>query len=170
MKLTASIILSLILFPAWSMHPTHMSIVNVDYNPVDSTLTYSVRVFQDDIVYLITQLYHKELFHSNQPFDLAENTQKIEDYFNKNLEFYSEDKKLCSKLINIDSEEIDYWLHYTISLSAPIKQLTIRNTILTQLYSDQTNLVIFAYNNKEKGLTFGKDITELKIFPEKNSN
>ncbi len=163
MRVITSVILTFIIFPAWSMHPTHMSIVNIDYTPRDSIITYSIRVFQDDIIILLTQLYHKELFHSNQPFDLAENTQKVENYFDNNLEFFINNVKLQPQLINIDSEEIDYWLHYSITITEAPKNLTIRNTILTQLYSDQTNLVIFAYKNKEKGLTFGKDITEKVI-------
>jgi hypothetical protein len=145
------------------MHPTHMSVVNMELNPEKKQINYSIRLFQDDINYLITSLYHEELFHSNEEFDFSKNTYKLENYFISSLVIRADELILKPQLIKQDINEFEYWLYFSIDLENIPNSLEISNRILTDFYKDQINLLIFSYNEKEKGLTFNANFTTQTI-------
>jgi hypothetical protein len=164
--LLAIILLTFIALPSEAKHPTHISIVNMEIDADSLKLNYSIRLFQDDLLYLITGLYHKELFHTTDTFDLALNMDKIENYFKNSLEIKTDSLILKPKLIHNKNEETEFWLFYSINLIQLPNTLTIKNSILIDLYSDQTNLLIFSYNKKEKGLTFNSKTISQSIILE----
>ena len=144
-------------------HPTHMSVVNIELDSTNLQLNYSIRLFQDDINYLIASLYHEELFHSADTFDLEHNAQKLEDYFIQQLKLYIEGQCLFPTLVKLEFSEYEYWLFFKIKLNSISSKIEIENKILTDIYSDQINLLIFTYNKKEKGLTFDANVTKHAI-------
>lgn len=54
---------------AFGKHPVHFTIVNMDLDLAKNELTYSIRLFQEDMNTLFMDLYHEELFHSSDTFD-----------------------------------------------------------------------------------------------------
>lgn len=143
----------------WAKHPTHLSVVNMEVRPEPPSIEYSLRIFQDDINFLITNLYHDELFHSTKEFDIAKNTQKLDNYFMQAVEVSVNGNTLKPILIKKESNEIEYWLFFSVPLQSIPLQLNIKNKILTEYHTDQTNLLIFSYKEQEKGLTFTTDHT-----------
>jgi hypothetical protein len=151
----------------FAFHPTHISITSIEVDPDSLQINYSIRLFQDDIGYLIMALYHEELFHTADTFDFLHNTQKIEAYFIENIKMEVNGEYLYPVLKKKEINETEFWLYFSAKLENIPYSLTIENTVLLNLYRDQTNLVIFTYNKKEKGLTFdAKDIKQI-IYLEK---
>jgi hypothetical protein len=143
----------------YAKHPTHMSVTHIEIDTNKNTLNYSIRLFQDDVNYLITSLYHDELFHSTDTFDFHENLDKFENYFTCNLQITVDGKLLEKGKTEVKPSEYEFWLYGSYSLKNTVEKLEIRNTILIDFHSDQTNLVIISYNKNEKGLTFNKNVT-----------
>ena len=63
-----------------------------------------------------------------------------------------DDKKLILKRKKV--EDITVWLYYEIKYKPELKNVEIKNSLMTDLYRDQTNLLIFTYKKKQKALTF----------------
>lgn len=142
----------------WGMHPTHMSVVNMDLYPDSLQIKYTIRLFQDDVNLLISSLYHKELFHSSENFDLSANTSKIENYFTEHFKIKLNNISLKPILISKENKETDYCLQYIVELTEIPDSICVENSILLDFFSDQTNLLILSYKNKEKGITFNNII------------
>lgn len=144
----------------WAIHPNHLSVTNLSINEKEKSIDYSIRLFQDDINYLISALYHEELYHSTDTFDFDKSTEKIDNYFLNAFQIFSEGNQYLPKIVNRVNNEHEYWLHYSIKLNEIPKNLTIKNRILLDIYADQTNLVIISYSNQEKGISFNLEKQE----------
>lgn len=159
-----SIIFWLISSVTFAAHPTHMSVVNLSFDASNNKIEYSIHLFQDDINHLITALYHDEIFHTNDTFDLSKNTEKLDRYFTETFQIYYADKLLTPIITKRTSDAHDYRLYFSIPfMSEETNQIRIRNRILLDIYSDQTNLVIYSTNTNEKGLSFNMEKQEQYI-------
>ena len=57
-------------------------------------------------------------------------------------------------------EDITIWLTYSIKFKDKINKIEITNTLMTDLYKDQKNMLIFTYNNKQSALDFSRKHTK----------
>ena len=70
--------------------------------------------------------------------------------------------KLPLSFVRKDQDEESIWLYYTCPLpSNNIKSLMLTNSLLLQLFEDQTNLVIVTYKGADTGYTFNYDKLEI---------
>ena len=66
--------------------------------------------------------------------------------------------KLPLSFVRKDQDEESIWLYYTCPLpSNNINSLVLTNSLLLQLFEDQTNLVIVTYKGADTGYTFNYD-------------
>ncbi len=140
------------------MHPGHVTMTSIDYVQGTDSLKVSCKMeFKDFLKDLQTIDDDRNLntIFSKQPFP----SDLINQYFNSKVFIYVNNILLIGKLLsaNLTDNEINLNLFYR-SGKKP-KSITVRNTILTGWYSDQTNLMIIRINNFEKGI---------KLTPENN--
>ena len=144
----------LITLNALALHPTHLSVVNLTFNAESTELSYSIRLFQDDINFLIAALYHDEIFHTTDTFDLNKHTEKLDSYFQNTFEVYIANELCESEITKRDNNEYEFWFYFKVKLSTSPELVKVRNRILLDIHSDQTNLLIVSDGNNEKGYTF----------------
>lgn len=148
-----SIIIHISIFLASLFHPVHVSITNMEYNQEKQEFEISMRIFKDDLQMVINHNYDTAI-------NLIDITGQMNDptIVNKyiNDSFYLKSSSQTYKLELTDHEitEEAVLLSYTSNLPYNLSSLEIRNSILMDFYHDQTNLVIFSYTGKEKGLRF----------------
>lgn len=148
---------------AFGKHPVHFTIVNMDLDLAKNELTYSIRLFQEDMNTLFMDLYHEELFHSSDTFDFEKNQDKFIRYFKESLQIYIDGARLEPELNSQTNGETEYWLYFRAEIPESAKLLRIKNTLFISYNKDQLNLLIFSCKNKEKGLTFGPETIESTI-------
>lgn len=139
-------------------HPLHFSVVNMNLDENSKTLSYSVRLFQEDLIVLIGMLNHEAL-HKNLELD----SNAVHNYISKAFQVSINEKTVSFNVVKKESSELEYWLYYETILSNVPEIITIQNKIFLELFLDQQNLVIFSFKNKEKGLTFNADIQKQPI-------
>jgi len=138
--------------PAWAVaHPLHLSITNIAYE--NGKLKISMKTFKDDweVAY-----FH---YHST-PIDFSDPVNRelpwLEDYLNKQFRISSSEAgpgfQIEIDSINIEDDAMTIEMHSLIP-SKP-NSLYIYNALLTDIYPDQTNLVIFAFKERETGIKF----------------
>ena len=79
------------------------------------------------------------------------------NYIADNLQISINDKQLKKNKLKLTSrrlEDIVLWLDFKIKFNKKIKKVEIANTILTQLYADQKNLLIFTYKENQTAIEF----------------
>ena len=142
----------LILLPAGALaHPLHLSVTNITYE--NGKLKISMKTFRDDWE---TAYFH---YHS-KVIDLSDRSQQespwFEEYLNKRFKL-SVNEKDPALVIQIDTvmlKEDALLIEMKCAIPSKPNSLYIYNALLTDIFPDQTNLVIFGFKKKETGIKF----------------
>jgi len=140
------------LFPAPAeAHPLHLSITNITYE--NGKLNIRMKSFRDD--------WEVGYFHYHgRPVDFSDPAKReipwFADYLSSRFRITAgaEMPGIPLEIESVKIEEDAMTIEMTAVLSSSPKSLYIYNALLTDIYPDQTNLVIFVYENKETGIKF----------------
>jgi hypothetical protein len=139
-------------------HPIHVSVTSLDINTEKDTIFISQKMYTEDFKLLFEHLYEKNIAplpgKALSQADLA----LINGYMKDAFVVESGSTKLPLSFIRKDQDEESIWLYYTCSMpSNNISSLVLTNSLLLQLFEDQTNLVIVTYKGADTGYTFTYD-------------
>ena len=130
-------------------HEFHISKCEIAYNETDQAIQISLHVFIDDLEEALAAKGLKNLAIGLDE-ETAEAEQHIADYLAERFE------------ISIDGQQYDYyflgkelsedlqaiWCYLEIENITSVKQLTVRNQILTQTFDDQKNIISIRSSTK----------------------
>jgi hypothetical protein len=148
----ASIIVILLLWSASvAAHPLHLSITNITYE--NGKLKVSMKTFVDDWETAYFHFHSKVIeFSDADQLEIPWFSDYLDQHFKISLEKGAERYLMAIDTIVIDDDSM------TIEMIAELHEnpnsLYIYNSLLTDIFPDQTNLVIFGFNNKETGMKF----------------
>lgn len=144
-------------------HDFHTSLTEVNYNPKTQSLEITIRVFTDDFERALTDI------NSNKPVNIKPTDLSthplILKYLRQHFALISPEKKpllydFLGKEIELDAT----WLYIEIPNATNLRGYTIRNSILTELFDDQTNLLNLIYPDKKKSFVFDTK-TKSAVYP-----
>ena len=151
MRLIALLTLALLIPVPSQAHPLHLSITNITYE--NGKLNISLKTFRDD--------WEVGYFHYHgKPVDFSDPEKRELPWFHKYLtERFSiaENKEMQGLTLEIDSVSLDedaMTIEMHATLQSEPNSLYIYNALLTDIYPDQINLVIFGFGKKETGIKF----------------
>lgn len=161
MYIIAYLIVSL--FSLNSFHDYHTSLTEINYNPKNKSLEASIRLFSDDLELALTKL------NGGKKTTLDSQTEVIEPllelYIKKNFAIVSPNKEVKKiKYYGKEKEAEATWVYVEVLDCAQIKDFTLFNTILIDLFSDQNNLVNIIYPSLKKTLVFDNK-TRMQSWP-----
>jgi hypothetical protein len=136
-----------------------VTFTGIEYIQGTDSLKVSIRLnyelFLRDYQQTIFDDLDLEVLRSFQPFpsDLANN------YINSKISIYDNKKLIIGKLLKMEENERDVRFSILYRVEKKLKSITVRNTILTGLYSNVENLTIIRSRNYE---------SEIKLTPEHN--
>jgi hypothetical protein len=151
MKLILLSILLMLLPGRLPGHPLHLSITNITLE--NGMVDISMKTFRDDWE---TAFFH---YHS-QIIDLTDPAKRggswMIDYLNSHFTLSpaegAEPFPMVIDTITLDENAMTIRMH--ASLPSEPNSLYIYNALLTDIYPDQSNLVIFGFKEKETGIKF----------------
>ena len=136
-----------------------VTFTGIEYIQGTDSLKVSIRLnyelFLRDYQQTIFDDLDLEVLRSFQPFpsDLANN------YINSKINIYDNKKLIIGKLLKMEENDRDVRFSILYRVEKKLKSITVRNTILTGLYSNVENLIIIRSRNYE---------SEIKLTPEHN--
>ncbi len=143
-----------------AFHPIHVSVCNIELSGTENMV--SVKLFKDDFALALKNNYQK-----NIPMEKANektNSEIISTYINSCLQIESvqgSKLKLIFKTTVINEEAI--WVYFQAENLTNASKLKIKNTLMLDLWDDQTNLVILNWKGKESGYRFNRREVEIEI-------
>ncbi len=141
-------------------HPVHVSVCNFEVG-VDE-MKVSVKLFSDDLALALENKFHRKIDVEK----LNENPEKkiILGYIIGELQVII-NRKDTVELAYSGSEENEgaIWLYFDIKTTGKMKTLTIQNSLLVDMFHDQTNLVIVSDHNNQNGYRFTNNNREQEI-------
>ena len=123
-------------------HEFHTSLAQVHYNKSNQSFEVTLRVFTDDLETALTLMDN----NNKITIDAPQADKLIEQYLTKNLIFF--DKQNQRKALTFIGKEVEVdvtWIYAEISVADLPSGMRLQNSVLTELFSDQVNIVNFKY-------------------------
>ncbi|MGA0557046.1 DUF6702 family protein [Larkinella sp. VNQ87] len=148
--------LTILLFT--SAHPVHTSVTQMQYNPAEKAFEVSLRIFTDDLEEALT----KE--NNNQRVRLADNDSNgplVERYVRKHFAIANAKRQRKPFQVLGKEQEMDAtWIYIEIPYAEPVEGSLLQQSVLTDLFDDQVNLVNVSYLSQKKTVLFRKSNTQ----------
>jgi hypothetical protein len=140
-------------------HPVHVTMTSIDHVPDTDSLKVFMRMYYDDFLRdykLFDDEVNVEDYVPNKPFpeDL------ISKYLNEKVHITINNKELTGKLLNVTLADNELSLNLLYRTTRNPEVITIRNMVMTDLYSDMANMTIIRFNNFEEGIKLTSDKPE----------
>jgi hypothetical protein len=150
--------LKLIIFTFWfAFHPVHVTLMSVEYSAEDKGFNVFLKVYYDDF------LTDFKTLKGNPPVpDLLKSDpsagKSITGYVEQRVQVMTGESDMPLELVDFELADNELKLRLICRMKKNSNKITVRNSILTDIYRDQTNLVILNYGSFEEGV---------KLTPEK---
>ncbi|HVN59350.1 MAG TPA: DUF6702 family protein [Bacteroidales bacterium] len=142
------ILFSLLLFAS---HPVHVTLLSVDYSAEDHSFNAFLKVYFDD--FLLDYKLCTGSQDKPDPVGMPEEAKrKISGYLNERIIFMAGKKRLEAEIADLSLSENELRMNLRYTLKTRASSYSVRNRILTDIYKDQSNLLIFKCGNFEEGV------------------
>jgi hypothetical protein len=125
-------------------------------------MTIAVKLFSDDLGLALENRFRKKIDVGKLDQEPEKTT--ILHYIKGELSVILNDKDTLDLGFNSSEEnEGAIWFYFSATYSGKIKKMIIQNSLLTDMFHDQTNLVIVNDNGKQNGYRFNYSNREQEI-------
>lgn len=135
-------------------HPVHVTVSSAEYIANKQELTFSVKFFYDDLETIINQKYQSNLKLLPQNKVAIKELELMQQYINENLVFTINKHPKKAKILKAEYNYDAIWIYLKIDKIVAVNSLKIKNTLMTDLFRDQTNLFIYKDEMHEIGTQF----------------
>jgi hypothetical protein len=147
-------------FSIWLLfHPVHVTLTSIDYVPEMDSFKVFVRMNFDDFL-LDCKLNGGDIQNKNFSGDDSSSRTVMEKYLGEKIIIEVNEKQLSEKLQDINLVDNEISMNLVYSTGKKPKTFTVKNLIMTGLYSDQSNMIIVRINDFEEGVKLTADKTE----------
>ncbi|TAD99560.1 MAG: hypothetical protein EAZ97_08365 [Bacteroidetes bacterium] len=145
-------------------HAIHVSISEINYQAKNKSLEISHRIFIDDLEDVLEKEHSEKLFLAS-PKENPNFEKYLQIYMQKHFQLSINGKKVVPKYVGREYEELAIWVYFEVENIKEIQTIFLKNTILMDLYEDQSNLVHSKYLGQTKSMRFkGNETTDQVSF------
>lgn len=139
------------------LHPLHISVTEIEYNEKVEALQIISRIFVDDLETAVRgQLKKPELDILNPGKDLT-TKQLVADYIAEHLKIKLDGKAQQLNFLGYEEENFALVCYIEIEKIKSFKTIEVTNTVITEIYDDQSNLVHVTYKGPIKSMRLMRD-------------
>lgn len=144
----------------WIMtHPVHVSLLSIDYVPDQKIFSVFLKLYYDD--FLLDSGIGENGKQALKFTGDDEFTGKfMTGYINDKIKIIADDRQLSGALRGYSLEDNELKINLSFDTVNILTTLTVKNLIMTKLYSDQANMLIVRVNDFEKGVKMTPEETE----------
>ena len=147
-------------FSAWLLfHPVHVTFTSIDYIPEMNSFKVFIKMYFDDFL-RDCKLDDAEVQNKNFSSGSSNSKNKMEQYLSEKVIISVNEKKLSGKLKDMILTDNEISMNLEYITGKKLSNVTVRNLILTDLYKDQSNMVIIKIRDLEEGFKLTCDNKE----------
>lgn len=130
------------------LHPVHVSLTGIDYDSMNQVYSVFVKVWSDDLDADIT------LRNTASERMTGDEKEIYYKYLTDRILIIEDGKQLKMTLLKAETDGTEHRFNLEASGSREVKNVTVINRIMTRLYEDQANMLLFSFNGIEDGYKF----------------
>ena len=148
---------------AFFLHPIHISVTEIEYDQRERALEIMMRVFIDDLELSIQEDLNQPDLDILEPANGLTLDQMAERYLARHFSVSLDNKIQKIKYLGheLESEAVIFYIE--VSQVKKWNAIDIRNSIITEIYDDQSNLVHVTVGEKVKSLRLTKETPADKL-------
>lgn len=159
MKRIAILVFSVLFLSSFAVHKFYVSVTQIDYVPSKKRIELTSRIFIDDLEKGLNKRFNKKVnLTSNK--ELPEAEELIKSYLKEKIKISINKKPQNIEFLAREVEGDVLILYTKIAISKKINTFEIYNSLLTEVYADQQNIVHTNINSNKKSILLTN--TELK--------
>lgn len=130
------------------LHPVHVSLTGIEYDSMNQVYSVFVKVWSDDLDADIT------LRNTASERMTGDEKEIYYKYLTDRILIIEDGKQLKMTLLKAETDGTEHRFNLEASGSREVKNVTVINRIMTRLYEDQANMLLFSFNGIEDGYKF----------------
>ena len=159
MKKQLLLLFAVLFLSSFSAHKFYVSVTQIDYVPSKKRVEITSRIFIDDLEKGLTKKYNKKV-NLTSTKELPEAEELIKSYLKEKIKVSINKKPQNIEFLAREVEGDVLILYTKIAVSKKINTFEIYNSLLTEVYADQQNIVHTNINSNKKSILLTN--TELK--------
>jgi hypothetical protein len=144
---------------AVSYHRFYTSIFQINYVPQKKMVQITTRIFIDDFNDALKNQYHKTTFLGTNK-ETQDDINLMKKYVSEKFKLTVNGKFETMNYLSNEKEDNVLICYFKINDISKLKSLKIENTILTEVHSEQQNIIQFNNNGTKSSLLFSGETTK----------
>ena len=136
---------------SFTVHKFYVSVTQIDYVPSKKRVEITSRIFIDDLEKALTKRYNKKV-NLTSTKELPEAEELIKSYLKEKIKVSINKKPQNIEFLAREVEGDVLILYTKIVISKKINTFEIYNSLLTEVYTDQQNIVHTNINSNKKSI------------------
>lgn len=141
--------LFIVLLCSFAVHKFYVGIYQVNYVPKKKEIQITARIFIDDLEKTLEKKFQKRIYLAT-PKEIAETDDFIKKYLNEKLQLTVNSSSKSLKFLGKETEDNVLICYLTASVPEKINTIEVYNSVLTETYPEQQNIVHFNVNGNKK--------------------
>jgi hypothetical protein len=138
-----------------AVHPFHVSVCDMYYNPDKNRLEIIHKIFWDDLEDGLSQMSGKPEDVAN-PSDSVYLQKLIANYLDDRFSLEVDGNKADLQFLGAELEEDAFWCYQEVSDLKAFQKIRVRNQILMEVFDDQMNLIHVEHRDKTLSLRLNR--------------
>lgn len=161
-NLVCLMMLMLILCGA-NVHPVHVSVTEIEFDQKEKELEVIVRIFLDDLESAIREAKKQSELNLLEPGSSGTTDQLVSEYLLSRFKISLNGKAQKIKYLGHEIENEAMLCYVQVQEVKKIETIEVFNSIITELYDDQSNLVHVTMGEKVKSLRLMRESLSGKL-------
>ena len=151
MKKQFLLLFSVLFLCSFAVHKFYVSVTQIDYVPSKKRIEITSRIFIDDLEKALTKKFNKKV-NLTSTKELPEAEELIKSYLKEKIKVSINKKSQNIEFLAREVEGDVLILYTKIAISKKINTFEIYNSLLTEVYTDQQNIVHTNINSNKKSI------------------
>jgi hypothetical protein len=137
---------------AWRYHAFHISKTDISFNPTGKSVQLTMHIFIDDFEKALDKQGTSKLFIGSE-LEKKEVNDLIVKYLQNNFTIQINGKKMPYTWVGKETtkDKQALWLYLEIKNIREVRNISVENKVLTELFADQKNIVQVNIPSKKQG-------------------
>lgn len=145
------------------LHPIHVSVTEIDFDPKDQALEIMMRVFVEDLEVTLRNSLNQPELDILQPGGGQTTDQLASAYLRDHFKIWLDKKPQTTKYLGHERESDALIFYIEVSNVTAVHTISVLNDVIMSTYSDQSNLVHVYVGEDVKSLRLTKNTPADKL-------